>query len=296
MSTTKDCDFIKLNRIALLFSLILIVISFCSIFLKKFNFGIDFTGGVIFDLSMTDFILENDVKNALSINYENNVIQKYTDGIIIKIPKKDIQNENKDIENITQIIKSINNEIIFNKIDFVGPQVGEMLIKNGIISLLLSFVGILLYIWSRFKLHFGTSAVVALLHNVILLFGFISISQLNFDLTTIAAILTVVGYSVNDTVVLFDRIRENLKTYKNENIGKIINISINNNLKRTLYTSISTLLAISPLLFSTVSGLKSFSVIVSIGIIIGTYSSIFIASSMLMYNYKLIGVKKNEKN
>ena len=205
MSTTKDYDFIKLNRIALLFSLILIVISFCSIFLKKFNFGIDFTGGVIFDLSMTDFILENDVKNALSINYENNVIQKYTDGIIIKIPKKDIQNESKDIENITQIIKSINNEIIFNKIDFVGPQVGEMLIKNGIISLLLSFVGILLYIWSRFKLHFGTSAVVALLHNVILLFGFISISQLNFDLTTIAAILTVVGYSVNDTVVLFDK-------------------------------------------------------------------------------------------
>lgn len=295
MSIIKDYNFTKLNKISMIFSLMLIVISIGSIFLQKFNFGIDFTGGVIFDLNVTNDIFKKTIKDKISTNYENNIFQSYSNGIIIKIPKKDIENESKDIENITTIIKSISNDIIFNKIDFVGPQVGEMLIKSGIISLLLSFVAILLYIWFRFKLDFGISAIVGLLHNVVILFGFISILQINFDLTTIAAILTVVGYSVNDTVVLFDRIRENLKIYKNENIGKIVNTSINNNLKRTLYTSISTLLAISPLLFSTVSGLKNFSSIVSVGIIIGTYSSIFIASSMLIYNYKTNGVKKWKK-
>lgn len=286
MSTTKNHNFIQLHKISMIFSLILIIISISSVFLKKFNFGIDFTGGVIFDLTVVDTVSENKIKDEIFTNYKHNIFQKYSNGIIIKIPKKDIQNESKDIENIRNIIKSVDSNIIFNKVDFVGPQVGEVLVKSGIISLLLSFIGILLYIWFRFELYFGISAIVGLFHNVVILFGFISILQINFDLTTIAAILTVVGYSVNDTVVLFDRIRENLKIYKNENIGKIVNTSINNNLKRTLYTSISTLLAISPLLFSSISGLKNFSSIVGIGIIIGTYSSIFIASSMLIYNYK----------
>lgn len=295
MLKNLNYDFIKFNKIALIFSFILFILSICSISIKKFNFGIDFTGGLIFDLNVKDSILENKIKNKLSFKYENNLFQSYSNGIIIKIPKKDIKNENKDIKNITDIIKSVNNEIVFNKVDFVGPQVGEVLIKNGITSLLLSLFGILFYIWLRFKLQFGVSAVIALIHDIIILSGFISLFSIDFDLTTIAAILTVIGYSINDTVVIFDRIRENLNVYKENDIKHIINISINNNLKRTLYTSISTLLAILPLIFSNVNSLKNFSMIIVFGVVIGTYSSIFIATSILIQKYKLIGVK-NEKN
>lgn len=289
MTILKEYNFIKLTKVTWLFSLVLFIISITSISVNKFNFGIDFTGGVIFDINITDKSKQEQIKDKLSLIYKNNIFQTYNDGVIIKISQQDITSKSKDIENITQTIKLIDSEIVFNKVDFVGAQVGDILVKNGIKSLLLSFIGIMLYIWLRFKLHFGISAITALIHDILILFGFISICKIKFDLTTIAAILTVVGYSVNDTVVLFDRIRENLKIYKKEkDIKEIVNISINNNLKRTLYTSISTLFAIFPLVFSTVDSLKGFSAVVMFGIIIGTYSSIFIASLLLTYKYKLL--------
>ena len=295
MLDDKNYDFLKFGRMAIAISIALVILSIFSIAVKKFNFGLDFTGGVVFDLNITDKEIENRIKEKISVSYKNNLFQSYNDGVIIKISKKEIKDRSKDIENITNQIKSIDNNIIFNRVDFVGPQVGEILVRNGIISLILSLFGILLYIWFRFKLQFGIAAVIALLHDIIILFGFISLFQIDFDLTTIAAILTVIGYSINDTVVIFDRIRENIKNNPKVELGKIINLSINSNLKRTIYTSVSTLLAIAPLIFSTVTSLKNFSVIIFCGISVGTYSSIFISSSILVYKNKLIGVK-HEKN
>lgn len=295
MLENKEYNFLKKTKKAFTISIILIVISISAIFIKGFNFGIDFTGGVIFDINITDSNLLSKIKNDLSINYKDNLFQSYNDGVIVKISKKDINNKNSDIQRIIDIIKTTKSDVVFNKIDFVEPQVGSILIKNGIISMLIAFIGILFYIWIRFELSFGISAIIGLLHDIIILFGFISICNLDFDLTTIAAILTVIGYSINDTVVIFDRIRENLKIYKGKNINNIINISINTNLKRTLYTSVSTLLAILPLTFSSIVSLKVFGIVIVFGILIGTYSSIFIASPILVYKNRL-NRSKNEKN
>ena len=215
--------------------------------------------------------------------------------MVVKISTKDIKDNSEDTDNIVNILTPIKKDVVSNRIDFVNPQASKVLIKSGIISLSLSLFGILLYILFRFKLNFAVSAITTLLHNIILVFGFISLFQMNFDLMTVAAILIVIGYSVNDTVIIFDKIRENLKIYDTKDIYHVVNTSINSSLKRILYTSISTVLAILPLIFSPVSGLKNFGILVVFGISIGTYSSIFIASSMLvLHNSKQNGVN-NEK-
>ena len=278
----KEYNFVNGGKFSFILSFFLIIISIFSISIKKFNFGIDFTGGLVFDISNAS----NFDSSIIINNYKDTIIQNYDGGIILKISQKDIKDKDTDIENIKNIIKNSHKDVVINKVDFVGPQVGGTLVKNGINALLLSLVFILFYVWIRFRLDFGFGAIVSLIHDIIIILGFISLFNLNFDLTTIAAILTVIGYSINDTVVIFDRIRENLAIHKDKDIKSIINMSINKTLKRTMYTSLSTLLAILPLLFSSVDSLQVFSIIIFVGIIIGTYSSIFIASPILIYNKK----------
>ena len=278
----KEYNFVNGGKFSFILSFFLIIISIFSISIKKFNFGIDFTGGLVFDISNAS----NFDSSIIINNYKDTIIQNYDGGIILKISQKDIKDKDTDIENIKNIIKNSHKDVVINKVDFVGPQVGGTLVKNGINALLLSLVFILFYVWIRFRLDFGFGAILSLIHDIIIILGFISLFNLNFDLTTIAAILTVIGYSINDTVVIFDRIRENLAIHKDKDIKSIINMSINKTLKRTMYTSLSTLLAILPLLFSSVDSLRVFSIIIFVGIIIGTYSSIFIASPILIYNKK----------
>ena len=278
----KEYNFVNGGKFSFILSFFLIIISIFSISIKKFNFGIDFTGGLVFDISNAS----NFDSSIIINNYKDTIIQNYDGGIILKISQKDIKDKDTDIENIKSIIKNSHKDVVINKVDFVGPQVGGTLVKNGINALLLSLVFILFYVWIRFRLDFGFGAILSLIHDIIIILGFISLFNLNFDLTTIAAILTVIGYSINDTVVIFDRIRENLAIHKDKDIKSIINMSINKTLKRTMYTSLSTLLAILPLLFSSVDSLRVFSIIIFVGIIIGTYSSIFIASPILIYNKK----------
>ena len=278
----KEYNFVNGGKFSFILSFFLIIISIFSISIKKFNFGIDFTGGLVFDISNAS----NFDSSIIINNYKDTIIQNYDGGIILKISQKDIKDKDIDIENIKNIIKNSHKDVVINKVDFVGPQVGGTLVKNGINALLLSLVFILFYVWIRFRLDFGFGAILSLIHDIIIILGFISLFNLNFDLTTIAAILTVIGYSINDTVVIFDRIRENLAIHKDKDIKSIINMSINKTLKRTIYTSLSTLLAILPLLFSSVDSLQVFSIIIFVGIIIGTYSSIFIASPILIYNKK----------
>lgn len=286
----KNYDFIKGSKVCYILSLAVIILSLFSIVTKGLNLGVDFTGGMVVDIKETSSI--DEITTKVLENYKDTIVQSYSGGTMLKISQKDIHNRESDVEHIKNIVKDAGGEV--NKVDFVGPQVGEVLIKNGIYAFSLSLVGILLYVWFRFRLDFSLGAILSLIHDIIVVFGFISLFSLNFDLTTIAAILTVVGYSINDTVVVFDRIRENLNLHKTDDIRNIINLSINHTLKRTVYTSISTLLAILPLLFTSIDSLRNFGIIIFVGVIIGTYSSIFIASPIIMYKHNK--EKKNEKN
>ena len=178
-------------------------------------------------------------------------------------------------------------EIEYRKVDFVGPQVGNQMIQSGIMAMLLSFLSIMVYIWIRFEWQFGIGVLAALIHDAVLSLGFLSATKLDFNLSTIAAILTIIGYSVNDTVVIYDRIRENLRKYNKKTIGTIINMSVNETLSRTTITVFTTLLANLALILYGGEAIKSFSILVFFGILIGTYSSIFISAPIItLFNFK----------
>ena len=286
-------DFIKIHKIFFTISLVAIFISFASFFVNKLNFGVDFTGGLLFDITVKSN--ENIAKlrsDFLNSDIKDFNIQSYGDsGFIIRVSdnQKDkntneVLDTTKSTENIKNIINtSFEESVTYNKVDFVGPQVGKELIIKGTIALLLSLIVMLIYITVRFELDFGLGTVIGLLHDVIIIFGIYSIFKIEFDLTSIAAILTVVGYSINDKVVIYDRIREFMVKYKKENFSTIINTSLTTTLRRTLLTSSTTL--VSLLILSLIGGesVKDFSLIVFLGIVIGTYSSVFISAPILLY-------------
>lgn len=180
-------------------------------------------------------------------------------------------------------MNNYSSEIEYRKIDFVGPKIGQELIKSAILALLLSCFFVLIYIWYRFDLEFGIWSIIALVHDIIITVGFISLTSLEFNSTSIAALLTVIGYSINDSVVIYDRVRENLQRYKKMSISEVINISINASFRRTIITSGTTLLALLALILFGGEILKTFSVSLFFGILIGTYSSIYISSALLIF-------------
>lgn len=289
-------DFMKFHKLFFGISTILILISIISFFIRGLNFGVDFTGGLLFDITVES---NKDIASFRSDFLKNNIqdfnIQSYGDnGFIIRIAESAIiQQTNKELSSSEeiQIVKNMintffDNNVQYNKIDFVGPQVGKELILKGLIALILSFLAMLVYISIRFEWKFGIGAVIALIHDTVLTFGIYSAFQINFDLTAIAAILTVIGYSVNDKVVIYDRIREFLPKYKHDTLITIINMSLTTTLRRTLLTSSTTLASL--LILALIGGdtLKYFSLVVMYGIIIGTYSSIFISTPLLLYIHK----------
>ena len=291
---SSNCyDFMKFHKLFFTISSIAILISIVSFFVRGLNFGVDFTGGLLFDITVKD---NKDIAALRSDFLQNNIqdfnIQSYgNDGFIIRIAESAItQKSNKQLSSNEeiQIVKNIintffDNDVQYNKIDFVGPQVGKELILKGLIALILSFLAMLIYISIRFEWNFGMGAVIALIHDTILTFGVYSVFQIDFDLTAIAAILTVIGYSVNDKVVIYDRIREFLPKYKNDTLTEIINKSLTTTLRRTLLTSSTTLASLLILAFMGGETLKYFSLVVIYGIIIGTYSSIYISTPLLLY-------------
>ena len=196
------------------------------------------------------------------------------------------------MKNITILKEALSSyfkgDIEYSKIDFVGPQVGSELIKNGLLAILFSFGGIMLYIAFRFEWQYGLGIIIALIHDAVFTLGFMSFTQLEFDLTSIAAILTVIGYSVNDSVVIYDRIRENILKYKRLSVQEMINLSVNETLGRTMLTVLTTLISIAALIFFGGEKLYTFSVTVFFGIVVGTYSSIYISAPILIH----LGLKK----
>ena len=279
---------IKFNRFYTQFNIlssILIIVSLILLIFKGLNFGIDFKGGTLIELRSSDTKI-----NVSSLR--DNLNQMDLGDVSVKkfgndkdyLDKFENDNNNKDVvEEIRfNIDKSFGNNFDFRRIENVGPKVSAELLKSGIIAISVSLAVMLIYIWIRFEWQFSLGAIIALFHDVIITLGLFSLLNLEINLSIIAAVLTIVGYSMNDTVVIFDRVRENLKKYSDIKIFELTNISINETLSRTLITSITTLLALLSILFFGGEILKGFSLAMIFGVIFGTYSSIYIANTVLV--------------
>ncbi len=265
-------------------SVSLVVIAFLFLIFKGLNFGIDFKGGTLIELRSTDTKINvsslRDNLNQLDLgdvsvkNFGNE-----TDFLI----KFEISNNKNVIEEIkNNLDKSFGNDFSFRRVENVGPKVSSELLRSGVIAISIALALMLIYIWIRFEWQFSLGAILALFHDVIVTLGLFSFFGLEINLSIIAAILTIVGYSMNDTVVIFDRVRENLKKYSDIKIFELTNISINETLSRTLITSITTLLALLSIFFFGGEILKGFSLAMIFGVIFGTYSSIYIANTVLV--------------
>jgi preprotein translocase SecF subunit len=291
----------KPHKIALILSVLSIVISITLVFTKGLNFGIDFAGGILveaklnnggeqvnnnlnqelnFDVTKIRHLIDLEVKDVQIQNIgQNNGL----DELLIRVPKSKSEDQAITVRKIQEILNINYPNIEYRKIDYVGPQVGLELIQKGILSLLLSFIFIMIYIWIRFDWQFGLGGIFALFHDMIITLGIYSISGLEFNITSIAAILTIIGYSINDSVVIYDRIRENLRKSRKSDLSLLINSSINSTLSRTVLTSSVTLVSLLALILFGGEVLKSFSIATFFGILVGTYSSIYISAPILLY-------------
>ena len=281
-------------------SLILILISLILLIFKGLNYGVDFKGGTLIELRSLDKTLSiSDLRKSFkNLNLGDVTVKKFgnDNDYVVKFEKKQSVEENF-IENIKlELTNDIGKIFEFRRVESVGPKVSSELLKSGVIAIALSLGAMLIYIWIRFEWQFSLGAISAVFHDVIITLGFFSLLNFEINLSIVAAVLTIVGYSMNDTVVIFDRVRENLKKYSDINIFDITNISINETLSRTIITSITTLLALLSIFIFGGAILKGFSFAMILGVIVGTYSSIYIANPILVrLNVSQKTILKEEK-
>jgi len=281
----KKFNFSSKFKLANIFSLILFVTSILFILFKGLNYGIDFKGGTLIELrsNNTDASAIRSLLNNMDLGDVN--VKKFGQAgdYLIKVEQK-INEGNKIIPKIKKNLSdNLKTDINFRRVENVGPKVSSELLQSGIIAISLSLAAMLFYIWIRFEWQFSIGSIIALFHDVVITLGIFSILSLEINLSIIAAVLTIVGYSMNDTVVIYDRIRENLNKYNKLNINEISNLSINDTLSRTIITSVTTLLALLSIFILGGEILRGFSFAMILGVIIGTYSSIFVAAPMLKY-------------
>jgi len=280
---------IAFNKFYKLFNLVsfsLIIISILLLFFKGLNYGVDFKGGTLIELRANDsqiniFKLRQSLLNMKLGDVNVKQFGNQND-YLIKFEKKNDNNPNFIQEIKEDLTKSIGPGFNFRRVENVGPKVSAELLKSGIIAIGLSLAAMLFYIWIRFEWQFSLGAILALLHDVIITLGVFSLFNFEINLSIVAAVLTIVGYSMNDTVVIFDRVRENLKKFSDIKIFDLTNISINETLSRTIITSITTLLALLSIYFLGGEILKGFSLAMILGVVFGTYSSIYIANPILV--------------
>ena len=279
-----DIKFMAIRRMPIFISSILLIICLASIVIKGFNFGIDFSSGYIVQLKFDKQISIVNIENKFSeSNIEDVTVQLYgsSKDVLIKLKDEEIFKKN----NINNFLNDTFSDESFtiSKLEYVGAQVGSELREKGEWAMLIALFSILIYVAIRFELIYGLGAITALIHDVIITLGVFSLFELTFDLSVLAAILAVIGYSLNDSIVVFDRIRENNIILRKLSILDVLDKSINQTLSRTLVTSLTTLLVIISLLIFGGDAVKNFSIAMFIGIIVGTYSSIFVASTSLSY-------------
>ena len=279
-------NFLRFKNIATILSILAITSSLFFLVYKNLNFGIDFKGGTLIEIKKNEDLSIAEIRNQLSqLNIGDIQIQSFgsDDTILIRIENSTNLDANADMNSIELIRSSLGNDVIIQRTEIVGPKVSSELIQKGIIAIIIAVFLMLFYIWIRFEWQFSIGAVTALIHDVMITMGIFSFLQIEFNLSIIAALLTIIGYSMNDTVVVYDRIRENLRKYKQMNIFDLINQSLNETMSRTLLTSVTTLLALFSLYFLGGEVLKGFTLAMIIGVFIGTYSSVFIASQIILY-------------
>ena len=280
---TFNIDFLAKRKIAILFSSIFILISISSIALKGLNWGLDFTGGTLVELSYPEEANISIIRETLlSGGFEGAQVANFgtSSEVLIKLPGTVSDSLGSEI--VSLLSSASSDRIDLRRIEYVGPQIGSELRDDGGTAMLIALAFMMLYIAFRFQSMFAGAAVVALIHDVIIVIGIFSIIQAESDLTVLAALLAVIGYSLNDTIVVSDRIRENLRSSELENTKDIINMSLNQTLGRTLITSLTTLLVLFSLYFLGGELIKSFALALIFGVLIGTYSSIYIAANALL--------------
>lgn len=283
-----NVNFIGMRHVAMALSAILLIGSVVLLFHKGLNFGIDFAGGTMIEVRVAPVPELEDVRRALNdLDVGAVQIQEFgqPEDLLIRLPQQDggPEEQKAAIDSVRAALDGMFESVDYRRTEFVGPQVGEELKQQGMLAVLFSLLGILAYIWFRFEWQFGLAAIAALAHDALLTIGLFAFTQLEFNLATVAAILMIAGYSINDTVVVFDRIREKLRKYKKMPVGELFNLAINKTLARTLITSVTTMLALVALYYFGGEVIRDFIIALIFGVLVGTYSSVFIAAPVLMF-------------
>lgn len=277
-------DFMGKRRLAVLFSVVLSLICIGSIVIKGFNFGIDFTGGTLIEVAYPEIADLNAVRSSLADGFSDAQVQHFGSArdVLIRIaPRPDVSSAQLS-EHVLEALRKDVSGVEMRRVEFVGPQVGEELTEKGGLAITYALLGILVYIALRFEYRFAFGAIAATVHDVIVTIGVFSLFQIEFDLTVLAAILAVIGYSLNDTIVVFDRIRENFRRMRKGTPEQIMNAAINETLSRTIMTSVATLLVVVAMFYFGGKVIHGFALALIVGIFIGTYSSIYVASASVL--------------
>ena len=282
-------NFVGNRKYALIFSAILLVVSIASIGFQGLKFGIDFTGGTLIEIGYEKTADLEDIRSKLTLaNYKGTNVQYFGSDTEVLIQLEPQATTSAQLS--SSIIRMLGDDLDVRRVEFVGPKVGEELTNDGGLAMLYALIGILIYVAFRFEYRFALGSIAALVHDVIITIGIFSLLQIEFDLTVLAAILAVIGYSLNDTIVVFDRIRENFLSTRHIEPSPIVNDALNQTLSRTLMTSLTTLIVLFALFFLGGEVIHSFAGALIIGVVIGTYSSIYVASSMIL----ALGISKED--
>lgn len=314
-----NIDFLSKRKIALVISIVLIVISFASFFTQELNLGIDFTGGTLVEVGYQQAVQVESVRSALQSNgFDDAVVQQFGTprDVMVRLPATVSRQNTNAAEISSSVMEALRlpyNEVLVDtavtdtqqcvanevtadcqvqmrRVEFVGPQVGSELANEGGLAMLYALLGVLIYVTFRFEWRFAVGSVIALIHDVVITVGVFSVFQLEFSLPVLAAVLAVIGYSLNDTIVVYDRIRENFRKLRKSSVMGIMNASINQTLPRTILTSLTTLIVVLTLLLLGGEVIRGFSFALFLGVIIGTYSSIFVASPAVL----ALGISKED--
>ena len=284
-------DFMGKRKLAMIFSTLLILLSIGSLATRGLSFGIDFTGGTLIEVAYPDSAELGGIRDLLEeAGYDDAQVQHFgtSRDVLIRIAPRANRASAELSEEVLTALQNADSAVEMRRVEFVGPQVGEELTEQGGLAVLYALLGILIYITLRFEYRFSFGAVAAIVHDVIITLGVFSLLQVEFDLTVLAAILAVIGYSLNDTIVVFDRIRENFRKMRKGTPTDVMNVSINQTLARTVMTSLTTLLVLLALFFLGGEIIHSFALALIVGVFVGTYSSIFVAGASTL----ALGVSK----
>jgi len=281
--------FMAKRKLAFVLSVLMIVASIGLYFSKGLNYGIDFEGGILIEVGSKDPVDLANMRGVLSgLGLGEVALQEFgaNTDVLIRIERQagDASAQQKAVESVkVALAKDVADNLSYRRVEFVGPKVSAELVEAGTMAMLLAVAAMLVYIWFRFEWQFSVGAVVALVHDVTLTIGVFSLMGLEFNLSIIAAILTIIGYSMNDTVVIYDRVRENLRRYRTLGLSDLLDLSVNETLARTAMTSVTTLLALFTLFFFGGEVIHGFTFAMMWGVIVGTYSSVFVAGPLLLY-------------